>query len=111
MSGPAETTLRRALKKISKPGAWTQGTLARNRHGDYANPASADAECWCASGAIAAVERSNAAGAIATDTLLAELAHSGHRRIWEWNDEPCRTQVEVIDMFAAAVNRAKEMGL
>ena len=47
--------LRAAADKLSQPGAWTQGVIARTERGNECPATSACARSWCAIGAIYAV--------------------------------------------------------
>lgn len=92
--------LRKAAALIEPPGRWTQGWLARNRHGEGVAPNSSSAVCWCARGAI---ERYR--GGVATEEALE--AQIGTLAIGAWNDDTQRTQDEVVAALRAAADEAE----
>lgn len=101
--------LSKAADLLEKPGAWTQGASSRNASGDPDddNVIRRDAVCWCAYGAIlkAAGEtliigspRAAAAAEIIDGIVVADVT--------QWNDDPNRTQAEVVEALRQAALRA-----
>jgi hypothetical protein len=83
---------------------WTQGTLAENADGVHVIATDSDACKWCLMGAINAsfgtVEKSQPA-LVAAQKAIAELTgkNIGNISLSQWNDEPGRTQEEVIKLL------------
>jgi hypothetical protein len=63
--------LKAARELLAKPGAWTKGALARTESGAECAYFSADAACFCATGAL---NRAEDSGFIITDEWLAAEA-------------------------------------
>lgn len=108
MADTVADVLERAADLISKPGAWTQGALARDEggralHGD----AIRGGQCFCLNGALCA-----AAGfpgmvpvlpfRVVMEVLKQEPAY--------WNDRPSRTQGQVVSKLREAAALAREQG-
>lgn len=96
--------LERAADLIEPEGKWTQGELARDENGMSVAPYDGEACCWCASGAI--MHYGGSAPKDAWDKLGAVI----HRMIPNWNDEPARTQSEVVTALRKAAALAREQG-
>lgn len=95
---------------LTPPGTWIQGLAAQDREGFGILPEDADAICWCSLGALRRV-RQGATVSYAQallqlvngmpcqpegDFCLAEL-------VFRWNDQPGRTQDEVLALFDKAI--------
>lgn len=110
--------LERAADLIEPEGAWTQGAFSRDANGDAdatddgitaKNPV-----CWCALGAVAAVCEEDPAGNIYTPSspslpnAIRKLlnAHIGNY-VEDWNDDPDRTQAEVVQKLREAARLAR----
>lgn len=92
---PVSQVLSEAADLLEKPGAWGQD--------DY-NPHDG---CFCALGAIRVVGRykgdDNAPATFLGDCI-------GEPWVCDWNDDPERTQTEVVAAFRRASALAKEQG-
>jgi hypothetical protein len=100
-----------AADLIEPPGAWTQGAFARAADGASVVSTDPLAVCWCASGAISKVTGSISSEAVfvVREALRKHLPDF----IARWNDDPARTQPEVVAMLreAAKAERAAEGGV
>jgi hypothetical protein len=100
--------LERAADLIEPEGKWTQQFYARDASGSRVPEYTANAVCWCASGAIlrtAGDWTSTECGA-AHRFLVSAVGAS----IPEWNDAPGRTQAEVVSALREAAAKAREAG-
>jgi hypothetical protein len=105
--------LSKAADLIEPPGAWTQGTWARDDTG--ATDPVEGAVCWCAYGAIYQVcgtwhsSECNAAMRILARALrIPQTDAMGS--IGLWNDQSARTQAEVVKALRAAAELANGEG-
>ena len=99
-------TLRAARAKIEQPEAWTKGRLAVNkRTGNSVHPKHRLATCWCAEGAIVAVEKSQADYISALAAM--ERALPPFVRLVNWNDNGFRTHAEVLALFDVAIEKSE----
>lgn len=109
--------LERARELIARPGGWTQGAMARRADGSIAASLDPVSGCsFCAGGAVlrATNERweIDAGFTIQRAALISVKKAAGVAladAIACWNDDPDRTQAEVVDAFdrAIAAERAK----
>ena len=101
-------TLDAAAELLSKPGAWTQGAYARDADGEDLLDANdnlmvpPEAVCFCLYGAVAYIEDDTVRGGEACQ-YLERLGISAT----EWNDEPERTQDEVVAKLREAAAKAR----
>ncbi len=107
--------LEKAKALIDTPHKWTQGTYAQDSEGWSVTVSSADAVCYCAHGAIAAVgglgsERTDAMADAVAEVLELPGKHE-YNRLPPWNDAPERTHAEVMEAFDKAIAYAQEKGL
>jgi hypothetical protein len=94
------SVLKRARERLAKPGAWTQGELARDASGYGVPGYSASAVCWCALGAVEAE-----VGSGATSFIDDELEKSSpHFCVAEFNDSADSVE-QVLDLFDRAIAR------
>jgi hypothetical protein len=79
---------------------WTQGVYARDADGNDIEDCddTRDAACWCASGALHL--SGGTFGSHARSALVAAIETSD---IAGWNDDPARTQEEVLAAFDKAI--------
>jgi len=102
--------LNRAADLLEKPGAWTQGAYARDALGVGVQSVfemPADAGCFCIAGAVARAggpERMWGALIPVIDLLGLERADEAV----QWNDDPRRTQAEVVAALREAARKASE---
>jgi hypothetical protein len=93
--------LRVARALVAK--GWTQEVFARDRRGKEVRTAERSAACWCAYGAV----------------IRADAEYDGYvylsraigltgQLISQWNDEPTRTQQEVLAAFDRAIELAEQ---
>jgi hypothetical protein len=106
----ASELLREAAKKLE--GHWTRFVEARDENGLMVHPCSPDAACWCSYGVINSLTFNNyAAGAAAKVYVwLAITGKLGITKIAAWQDEPGRTEAEVLDAFRRAAELAEAQG-
>lgn len=99
--------LKAARAKVAR--GWTQNTSARDAAGRGVIPDRGGATCWCALAAIETVcpwaPPTNGIGRTDAEmALLRVLGLTNHpMSIVNWNDDPARTQVEVIAAFDEAI--------
>jgi hypothetical protein len=99
--------LTQARDLIAQPGKWTQGWYARRADGKDCYWADDEASCFCA---VGAVEKT-----VGFDFIWS----ASHRKSYEYlrevvggvvdrfNDDPTRTQEEVVQAFDKAIELAK----
>ena len=82
------------MERISK--GWCQGSSAEDADGRGVGASEDEAVAWCLWGALLAV------GATDEDEVKVSGAihRQVHRDMLDWNDEPGRTQEDVLDMLA-----------
>ncbi|KQM88625.1 hypothetical protein ASE67_02475 [Sphingomonas sp. Leaf23] len=107
MTAPVSQVLSEAADLLEKPGAWTQKAFARNGRGQSTGPlaASDTPVCWCVMGATCVAGEEGDEGQAADDFLREFL---GVPDLGAWNDDPARTQPEVVDALRRAAALAKE---
>ena len=103
MSTPTNI-LRAAANLLDRPGAWTQGTDARDATETSCEPRADDAVSWCAAGAIMRVaEDGDGVYVDARARLRETLVRAEHEcLIGLWNDKRGRTQSQVVAMLRRA---------
>jgi hypothetical protein len=88
---------------------WTQGHYARTATGDpvasMLGRQVGDAVCWCAEGALLAVNHGVFPYKARTEIkrVIGQLGLVGPDAIVRWNDAKDRTQAEVLDVFDRAI--------
>ncbi|SHH03200.1 DUF6197 family protein [Bradyrhizobium erythrophlei] len=87
----------RCLLMFSKPGRWTQKTLARDRHGKSVPVFSDTARCFDIEGCIRRAAGKEDQGAYARFVSLIKGQVTEHP--FDWNDKKGRCQKDVIRMF------------
>jgi hypothetical protein len=102
------SALRDARKLLSQPCAWTQGSYARDARGSSIRASEPGACSWCVQGALFKVL--GVVGSIPTSDVRQVqaplLQHAGvidTADLWCWNDQPGRTQNEVLALFDKAI--------
>lgn len=103
-----------AAADLIETRGWTQGAAARDPKGAAVDGQDPDACCWCAIGAInrATPARSFEEFQAAMTTVERVLELPSERDTWglyplaSWNDDPSRTQAEVVQ----ALRQASEKG-
>ena len=95
--------LNRAANRLEQQGAWTQLALAKDADGVQVPPSSGTACQWCSKGAIRA-ETFEVHAHIRAEAALARVI--GTHQIAMWNDNPARTQNEVVAAFRKAAQEA-----
>lgn len=107
--------VKRAREIISAPGAWTQNAFARRVDGSRVDPTSEGACKFCAVGALAKAHLEIKMKTISQDLMEASnfvgMCIPGATQTWRlslasYNDDPDRTQEEVIAVFDRAIERA-----
>lgn len=110
MSATTVEVLRKAADLIEPEGAWTQGEYAdgvdSDDYGWREKLRAGGQKCWCALGAIAAVSADEHAE---RDAMGEMSSYVGPIAIW--NDDPDRTQSEVVDALRAAAERVEKAGV
>ena len=104
-STKASDALAKAADLIEPPGAWTQGTFARDAHGEPTTSSGPRATCWCASGAIRRITPGRLDRRQARDYLDKVVG-----TITLFNDALGRTQAEVVAALREASNLAEKEG-
>jgi hypothetical protein len=116
-----------AADLLEPEGAWTQEAFSRNADGscDFSEDGDDDPivaaapVCWCALGAITAVTGEDPLS-YSTFSVLGGAASSRARQflndfldrtVEDWNDDPSRTQAEVVAKLREAAEKAREQGL
>ena len=74
---------------------WCQGTMARDAQGKYCPEYSSDAIPWCVYGAVYVTYSEDQ---LRRERIL-DMLQSFHIRLSSWNDDPKRTQAEVIALL------------
>lgn len=108
MSLKPSDVLERAAQLIEKPGAWTQGALAKGAV-EPVDPDSDFARCFCLEGAVrcaAGLPPSSPWEPYAGFVKRAARTTSA----WQWNDAAGRTQAEVVTALRKASELAKAEG-
>jgi hypothetical protein len=86
---------------------WTQRWFAKDAIGRRCHSDNPLAACWCASGALG---RASGLNSVVYSKAIAALnAVVGDVGIAAWNDEPDRTQDEVLAAFSRAIERAESV--
>lgn len=84
---------------LSKPGAWTQHVSARDANGKPCFGINPKATCWCLAGVLDKYEPSRPDKDKLFSALCEKLGLPGTSELIEWNDDPSRTQAEVVAML------------
>lgn len=99
-----------ARELIAKDGVWTQGAYARDVNGDEVSESSTAAVCFCSVGALHRAGGRHQAGTLRTIkeavNMLSEGLLSDGLHLENWNDEPNRTQAEVVALFDRTISKA-----
>ena len=95
-------------EKIATPEKWLQGGHAKNVEGEYVDPESKDAICWCSLGAAWAVTHSTPEDSYFT--ALEYVRKFTDKDLLFWNDDPERTHEEVMNAFDKAIALAQKEG-
>lgn len=105
-----------AANLVAEPGGWMQGGFANNAKGLGVDAADAEATCFCAVGAVIAARARLEAHNLDTTTDLVFYARrvaqpgvADHLLdpLSEWNDNPGRTQDEVVALLRKAAEAAQ----
>lgn len=91
--------LNAAADLVARPGAWTQGYVARDKTGRIVEADARAARCWCGIGAVMRVAK--AIKSDRTENLACKALHQfahgrGFTSFGNFNDAPERTQDEVV---------------
>ena len=100
--------LKAAHDLLAVPGTWIQCREALDKNGFSTLPDAEDATCWCALGAIRRVQGGTTPYAQVLLRLITSMPHKpkGDRLadiVLDWNDQPGRTQDEVLALFDKAI--------
>lgn len=116
---PSEV-LSKAADLIEPKGAWTQGSFGRTARGDLVHYAHANPVCFCARGALGmASEARGLSDGFPPAELYLHLAITGKKterreqagaEVVSFNDDPKRTQPEVVAALRKAADLAKAEG-
>ena len=99
----AAEILRAAAELVERPGAWTQGELARCESGQADHFDAPSAACWCAMGAVFHVAQKSCIWDSTVDARAALLRQiQPIESIAGWNDAPGRTAAEVACLMRRA---------
>lgn len=105
----ASDVLAKAADLIEPEGRWTQGYRAQTSEGRITEPGTSEAHCWCIVGAIQEVEESGGHSPYSRPALRFVDCVVGHEPAL-WNDDPSRTQSEVVTALRSASKLAEERG-
>lgn len=107
--------LTEARDLIAQPGKWSQGWLAKNSSGHDCASDDPDAGSFCLLGAIERVigtttdrEWSEGESVLFHNAVRLVESVTGEEYVSVWNDDPTRTQEEVVQAFSKAIEIAKE---
>ena len=100
--------LDKAADLIEPEGAWTQGAEARDANGEELSYPYDDAVCFCAGGAVWKAGHEWSVAISAWRLFQSTVPYEDGP---EWNDEPERTQAEVVAKLREAAAKAREQGL
>ena len=100
--------LQKARDLIAPPGAWIQNDFAKDSDGFPEDPCNNAAVCFCAQGAIARATYDNFNDALNANGFLRRVLD---RSVVEWDDNPLRTQDELIKAFDSGIAWARAEGL
>lgn len=89
---PSEV-LNTAADLLSAPGSWIQGAYARHANGNVIGARSTNATCFCVDGVIQHVTVDDFTSYFAACDRLTQVVGDN---IINWNDDPSRTQAEVV---------------
>jgi len=106
---PSQIALK-AVKILSKRGAWIQHGSAESKEGDYRNPGDEDAVRFCAVGAlnhIAGKKRSRPVVRAAEKILL---SRKDGGTVINYNDTPHRKKKQVLDLLRQTAKALKSKG-
>jgi hypothetical protein len=87
----------RCLLVFSKPGRWTQKTLARDRQGKPVPVFSRKARCFDIEGCIRRAAAEEDRGAYAR--FVSMIKGQVRKHPFDWNDERGRSQKDIVRMF------------
>lgn len=95
----------KALEALFAPGphTWTQGTLARDSHGDEIDTDEPAATCFCLFGGIRKVARNTKMKKLAAVIRRA----ANYDSIFEWNDAGNRTYEDVVAVIRKAITNVE----
>lgn len=100
-SDPVLTVLRGARELLTPEGAWTQNEYAKTRTGRPCSVTSPRAVCWCLDGAL--WHETTAEGWDQAREAVIAVLDSPPSFILVWNDDPDRTQAEVLALLDRAI--------
>lgn len=104
----ASEILRKAADRLEPEGRWCQGELAMDSKGrGLMNAKNADACRWCMGGAM--IAEGSSMGLCAEDEYLDRAIGCEH--YVDWNDDPARTQPEVVAALRKAAELAEAEGM
>ena len=104
----ASEVLDRAADLIEPEGRWTQGCLARTADGDPVLERNRKAVCWCLVGSIHRAAENEETAYRTRDWLFAHFDDGWTEA--SWNDDPTRTQAEVVAKLREGAALAREAG-
>ena len=107
MSAAVAEVLRKARGYIER--GWTRGIFARGPDGAGVSPVDASATCWCSIGAIVAASNYDMTVCASASDVLRGVIQGGN--IARWNDDPERTQADVIAVFDKGIAAAEREAL
>lgn len=117
-TNPIADILDRAADLIEPEGAWTQNYFALNGEGEEVDPNRLSAVCFCARGAIYHALKKNPLKVTEDEAvrvfapLVKAIGADSYYGIETWNDDPSRTQSEVVSKLREAASLArKEVGV
>lgn len=98
-----------AADLIEPQGRWTQGVYGRRAGKQVAIEHLAMADCFCTAGATLRITEGRSDRRV-EEALLKIGRRGGYSNIADWNDDPDRTQAEVVSALRQASEKAREAG-
>ena len=87
---------------------WTQEAMARDKYGTMVSSFNPNAVSFCLGGALTLVFRRYLGRGYKKLREYLEVPNSAHSTLSAWNDDPKRTQEDVIELLRNAAKRADE---
>jgi len=106
----ASSLLRKSAELIAPDGCWCQGALARDRNG-RPHHFSSPAVSYCPIGAIESLKGEDITAALEAEEAICRLVYGESwltKGFGTWNDDPERTQDEVVALLLCAADVLEE---
>lgn len=108
----ASEVLRKAADRVEPEGRWTQGAAARTANGSGVCWDNQTAVCWCTVGAFTLeADQDDALDTSVRGYIKRAIGMNEFGHISLWNDQPSRTQSEVVAALRKAAELAEAEGM